>query len=80
DNDKPKGNNVAGPLVVNIVEHNNSTMYNDNRGKRKYHDTKADPNRKSKVTCWNGGKPGHLKKDCKVEKLATRPMVQAQIV
>ncbi|GKC01868.1 hypothetical protein Tco_0993478 [Tanacetum coccineum] len=25
DNDKPKGNNVAGLLVVNMVEHNNST-------------------------------------------------------
>ncbi|GKD86901.1 hypothetical protein Tco_1358055, partial [Tanacetum coccineum] len=25
DSDKPKGNNVVGPLVVNMVEHNNST-------------------------------------------------------
>nr|GEV11918.1 zinc finger, CCHC-type [Tanacetum cinerariifolium] len=25
DSDKPKGNNVAGPLVVNMVEHNNSS-------------------------------------------------------
>ncbi|GJY96357.1 hypothetical protein Tco_0513267 [Tanacetum coccineum] len=25
DNDKPKGNNVAGPSVVNMVEHNNSS-------------------------------------------------------
>nr|GEU84094.1 zinc finger, CCHC-type [Tanacetum cinerariifolium] len=24
DSDKPKGNNVAGPLVVNMMEHNNS--------------------------------------------------------
>ena len=24
DSDKPKSNNVAGPLVVNMVEHNNS--------------------------------------------------------
>ncbi|GJT36515.1 zinc finger, CCHC-type containing protein [Tanacetum coccineum] len=30
DNDKPKGNNVAGPSVVN-VRHNNSSRYNDNR-------------------------------------------------
>ncbi|GJT89750.1 zinc finger, CCHC-type containing protein [Tanacetum coccineum] len=66
DNDKPKGNNVAGPLVVNMLEHNNSSRYNDNKGKCKYHDnTKADPNKKSKVTCWKCGKPGHLKKDCK---------------
>ncbi|GKB08158.1 zinc finger, CCHC-type containing protein [Tanacetum coccineum] len=34
-------------------------------GKRKHHDTKADPNKKPKVTCWKYGKPGHLKKDCK---------------
>ncbi|GJY36492.1 zinc finger, CCHC-type containing protein [Tanacetum coccineum] len=63
---KPKGNNVAGPSVVNMVEHNNSSRYTDNRGKRKHHDnTKADPNKKSKVTCWKCGKPGHLKNDCK---------------
>nr|GEV11729.1 zinc finger, CCHC-type [Tanacetum cinerariifolium] len=65
DNDKPKGNNVVGPLVVNMVEHNNSFRYNDNRGKCKHHETKADPNKKLKVTCWKCGKLGHLKKDCK---------------
>nr|GEY14298.1 zinc finger, CCHC-type [Tanacetum cinerariifolium] len=48
-----------------MVEHNNSSRYNDNKGKRKRHDTKADPNKKPKVTCWKCGKPGHLKKDCK---------------
>ncbi|GJV24819.1 zinc finger, CCHC-type containing protein [Tanacetum coccineum] len=31
DSDQPKGNNVAGPSVVNMVEHNNSTKYNDNK-------------------------------------------------
>ncbi|GKA28547.1 hypothetical protein Tco_0714792 [Tanacetum coccineum] len=51
DSYKPKGNNVAGPSVVNMVEHNCSTRYTDNTGKRKHHDTKADPNKKSKVTC-----------------------------
>nr|GEZ06604.1 zinc finger, CCHC-type [Tanacetum cinerariifolium] len=65
DNDKIKGNNVAGPSVVNMVEHNNSSRYNDHKGKRKHHDTRANPNKKSKVTCWKYGKPGHLKKDCK---------------
>nr|GEW04382.1 zinc finger, CCHC-type [Tanacetum cinerariifolium] len=65
DNDKRKGNNVAGPSVVNKVEHNNSSKYNENKGKRKHHDIKADPNKKPKVTCWKCGKPGHLKKDCK---------------
>ncbi|GKB08968.1 zinc finger, CCHC-type containing protein [Tanacetum coccineum] len=48
-----------------MVEHNNSSRYNDNRGKRKHHDTKADSNKKPKVTCWKCGKPRHLKKDCK---------------
>ncbi|GJT87806.1 zinc finger, CCHC-type containing protein [Tanacetum coccineum] len=51
--------------VVNMVEHNNSSRYNDNMGKRKHHNTKADPNKKPKVTCWKCGKPGYLKKDCK---------------
>ncbi|GJY82140.1 zinc finger, CCHC-type containing protein [Tanacetum coccineum] len=66
DSDKPKGNNVTGPSVINMVEHNNSSRYNENKGKRKHHDnTKADPNKKYKVTCWKCGKPIHLKKDCK---------------
>ncbi|GJY55403.1 zinc finger, CCHC-type containing protein [Tanacetum coccineum] len=73
DSDKPKGNNVAGPSVVNMVEHNNSSRYNDNKGKRKHHDnTKANPNKNSKVTCWKCGKPGHLKKDCKGGKVGNK--------
>ncbi|GKD25422.1 zinc finger, CCHC-type containing protein, partial [Tanacetum coccineum] len=76
DNDKPKGNNVVGPSVFNIIEHNNSSKYNDNKGKRKHHDnTKADSNKKSKVTYWKCGKPRQLKRIAKVEKLATKPMV-----
>ncbi|GKA93203.1 zinc finger, CCHC-type containing protein [Tanacetum coccineum] len=55
DSDKPKGNNVAGPSVVNMVEHNNSSRYNDNKGKHKHHDnTRADPNKKAKPTCIKG--------------------------
>ncbi|GKE13954.1 hypothetical protein Tco_1421531 [Tanacetum coccineum] len=77
DSDKLKGNNVASHSVVNIVEHNNSFRYNDNKGKRKPQDTKADPKKKSKVTYWKCRKPGHLKRIARVEKLATRPMVQA---
>nr|GEV73785.1 zinc finger, CCHC-type [Tanacetum cinerariifolium] len=72
DNDKPKGNNVAGPSVFNMVEHNNSSGYNDNKGKRKHHDTKADPNKKPKVTCWKCAKPGHLKKDCKASNIGNK--------
>ncbi|GKD27923.1 zinc finger, CCHC-type containing protein [Tanacetum coccineum] len=38
-----------------MVEHNNSFRYTDNRGKCKHQaDTKADPNKKSKVTCTSG--------------------------
>ncbi|GJY70468.1 zinc finger, CCHC-type containing protein [Tanacetum coccineum] len=66
DNDKPKGNNVAGASVVNMVEHNNSTRYNENKGKRKHHDnTRTNPNKKAKPTCWKCGKTGHIKKDYK---------------
>ncbi|GJX43056.1 zinc finger, CCHC-type containing protein [Tanacetum coccineum] len=57
DSDKPKDNNVAGPSVVNTVEHTNSSRYNDNKGKRKHHDnTRAAPNKKAKPTCWKFGK------------------------
>ncbi|GKA77853.1 zinc finger, CCHC-type containing protein [Tanacetum coccineum] len=66
DSDKLKGNNVAGPSVVNMVEHNNSFRYNDDKGKCKHHDnTRADPNKKAKPTCWKCGKTGHIKRDCK---------------
>ncbi|GKE39870.1 zinc finger, CCHC-type containing protein [Tanacetum coccineum] len=71
DSDKPKGNNVVSPSVVNMVEHN-SFRYNDNKGKHKYQDTKADPNKKSKVTCWKCEKPRHLKKDCKGGKVGNK--------
>ncbi|GJT83016.1 hypothetical protein Tco_1057358 [Tanacetum coccineum] len=65
DSDKPKSNNVVGPSVINMVEHNNSSRYNDNKGKRKHHDnTRADPNKKAKPTCWKcGKKTGHIKSE-----------------
>nr|GEV08362.1 zinc finger, CCHC-type [Tanacetum cinerariifolium] len=66
DSDKPKGNNVVGPSVVNMVKHNNSSRYNDNKGKRKHHDnTRIDPNKNAKLTCWKCGKTCHIKRDCK---------------
>nr|GEX16622.1 zinc finger, CCHC-type [Tanacetum cinerariifolium] len=58
--------------IVNMVEHNNSSTYNDNKGKRKHHDTRANPNKKPKVTCWNCGKLRHLKKDCKAGNIGNR--------
>nr|GEU77090.1 zinc finger, CCHC-type [Tanacetum cinerariifolium] len=72
ENDKPKGNYIAGLSVVNMVEHNNSFRYNDHKGKRKHHDTRANPNKKPKVTCWKCRKPGHLKKDCKSGNVGNR--------
>ncbi|GKE31466.1 zinc finger, CCHC-type containing protein, partial [Tanacetum coccineum] len=74
DSDKPKSNNVAGPSVVNMVEHNNSSRCNDNKGKRKHHDnTRADPNKKAKPTCWKCGKTGHIKRDCKGVNVGNKP-------
>ncbi|GJT25196.1 zinc finger, CCHC-type containing protein [Tanacetum coccineum] len=66
DSDKPKSNNVVGPSIINMIEHNNSTWYNDNKGKRKHHDnTRVDPNKKAKPTCWKCGQTGHIKRDFK---------------
>ncbi|GKE51605.1 zinc finger, CCHC-type containing protein [Tanacetum coccineum] len=49
-----------------MVEHNNSSSYNDNKGIRKHHDnTGTDPNKKAKPTCWKCGKTDHIKRDCK---------------
>ncbi|GKE78771.1 zinc finger, CCHC-type containing protein [Tanacetum coccineum] len=79
DSDKPKSNNVAGPSVVNMVEHNNSSRYNDNKGKRKnYDNTRADPNKKAKPTCWKCGKTGHIKSDCKGVNVGNKAMDQEQ--
>nr|GEU42885.1 zinc finger, CCHC-type [Tanacetum cinerariifolium] len=72
DSHKPKGNNVVGLSVFNMVEHNNSIRYNDNKGKRKHQDTKDDPKKKPKVTFWKCGKHGHLKKDCKSGKVSNK--------
>ncbi|GJR45674.1 zinc finger, CCHC-type containing protein [Tanacetum coccineum] len=48
-------------------------VYTNNRGKRKHHgNTKADPNKKPKVTCWKCGKPGHLKKNCEGGKVSNK--------
>nr|GEW00800.1 zinc finger, CCHC-type [Tanacetum cinerariifolium] len=42
DSDKPKGNNIAGPSVVNMVEHKNSSRYNDIKCKREKVGNKAN--------------------------------------
>lgn len=70
DNDKPKSSNATGASVFNMVEHNNSTRYNDNKGKRKHQDnTRAYPNKKETPTYWKCGKSGHIKRDFKGVKI-----------
>ncbi|GKD08010.1 hypothetical protein Tco_1187695 [Tanacetum coccineum] len=50
-----------------MVEHNNSSWYDDNKGKCKHHDNiRADPKKKAKPTCWKCGKNGYIKRDFKV--------------
>ncbi|GKC13270.1 zinc finger, CCHC-type containing protein [Tanacetum coccineum] len=50
-----------------MVEHNNSSLYDDNKGKCKHHDNiRADPKKKAKPTCWKCGKNGYIKMDFKV--------------
>nr|GEV83240.1 zinc finger, CCHC-type [Tanacetum cinerariifolium] len=46
DSDKPKGNNVAGPSVVNMVEHNNSSRVPNKRNRITPYElwTKKKPN------------------------------------
>nr|GEU82699.1 zinc finger, CCHC-type [Tanacetum cinerariifolium] len=55
---------ILGRFTQHKMNMDESIQVQYNRGKRKHHDTKADPNKKPKVTCWKCGKPGHLKKDC----------------
>nr|GEY22510.1 zinc finger, CCHC-type [Tanacetum cinerariifolium] len=77
DSDKPKDNKVFSPSVVNMVEHNNSSGYNDNKGKHKPHDTRANPNKKTNLTCWKCGKLRHLKKDCKASNIGNRANISS---
>nr|GEU97172.1 zinc finger, CCHC-type [Tanacetum cinerariifolium] len=42
------------------------------QGNRKHHDTKANPKKKPKVTCWKCGKPGHLKRDYKAHNVSNK--------
>ncbi|GJZ06533.1 zinc finger, CCHC-type containing protein [Tanacetum coccineum] len=57
-------------LLVHLLSIWWSIRYNDNKGKRKYQDnTKSNPSKKSKLTCWKYGKSGHLRRDCKDVKI-----------
>nr|GEU94285.1 zinc finger, CCHC-type [Tanacetum cinerariifolium] len=62
-----------GPILrLRSCKAENDPKYNDNKGKRKHHDTKANPNKIPKVTCWKCGKPRHLKKNCKADNVSNR--------
>nr|GEU79513.1 hypothetical protein [Tanacetum cinerariifolium] len=78
DNDKLKGNNVVGPLVVNMMEHNNSFRYNDNKCECKHHDNGLILTRRLNLLVGNVVKLVTLKGIAKVLMLATKPMVQTQ--
>nr|GEW09930.1 zinc finger, CCHC-type [Tanacetum cinerariifolium] len=67
DSDKPKGNNVVGPSVVNIVEHNNSISTMTIKVNM---NIRTHPKKMSKLTCWKYGKPGHLKRITKDDDVA----------
>ncbi|GJZ81425.1 zinc finger, CCHC-type containing protein [Tanacetum coccineum] len=67
---KGKGKDIAGSSFVNMVEDDKNKKNNKNSkgNKRKFHEKKNDSNKRSKMTCWKYGKPGHFKKDCRVKK------------
>ncbi|GKE34339.1 hypothetical protein Tco_1453661, partial [Tanacetum coccineum] len=70
DSDKPKSNNVVGPSIVNMVEHNNSSKYNNNKGKR------LIITRRQNLLVGNVAKPFTLKGNAKVLMLATKPWIR----
>ncbi|GKB11333.1 zinc finger, CCHC-type containing protein [Tanacetum coccineum] len=67
---KGKGKDIAGSSSINMVEDDKNKKNNKNSkgNKRKFHEKKNDSNKRSKMTCWKYGKPGHFKKDCRVKK------------
>ncbi|GKE13660.1 zinc finger, CCHC-type containing protein, partial [Tanacetum coccineum] len=65
-----KGKDISGSSSVNMVKDDENKKNNKNSkgNKRKFHEKKNDSNKRSKMTCWKCGKPGHFKKDCRVKK------------
>nr|GEX10995.1 zinc finger, CCHC-type [Tanacetum cinerariifolium] len=72
DIDKLKGNNVVGPLVVNMMEHNNSFRYKDNKCKCKHHDNGLILTRRLNVLVGNVAKLTTLKGIAKDDDVAWR--------
>jgi hypothetical protein len=70
EDDKGKGKEIAGPSV-NMVEEGGKNDYNKNKGKKCAFKNKKGSfgaNKKPKLECWNCGKTGHFKKDCRFGK------------
>ncbi|GJX83516.1 hypothetical protein Tco_0332997 [Tanacetum coccineum] len=72
DSDKPNGNNVVGPSVVNMVEHNNFSRYNDSINSMITQGLILT--RRQNLLVGNVAKLVTLKGIAKVLMLATKPM------
>ncbi|VFQ98438.1 unnamed protein product [Cuscuta campestris] len=70
DQEGKKVKDIAGPSSINMVEDEGFTkVKNKSKGKkRKSGNTPKPANKKSKMGCWNCGKPGHFKQDCRIGK------------
>ncbi|GJS20023.1 zinc finger, CCHC-type containing protein, partial [Tanacetum coccineum] len=67
DSDKGKGKEVVGPSV-NMAEERKNKNNKQNKGKKrdfKEHGSGLGSNKKPKLECWNCGKTGHFKRDCR---------------
>ncbi|KAD3337752.1 hypothetical protein E3N88_33272 [Mikania micrantha] len=73
ENEKGKGKTVDNNSTVNMVEtQNKPKKANKNqKGKRKFKGNDQGSNKKEKKVCWNCGKPGHIKRDCRVKMKGT---------
>ncbi|KAD6119978.1 hypothetical protein E3N88_11249 [Mikania micrantha] len=73
ETDKGKGKIEENKSSVNMVETDNKfkRFHKGKKGKRKFKGNDHGSNKKGKMVCWNYGKPGHLKRDCRVKMKGT---------
>nr|GEU75000.1 PB1 domain-containing protein [Tanacetum cinerariifolium] len=68
-----KSVNTLTQIVIKEIQVADEFQYHENKGKRKHHDnTRVDPNKKAKPTCWKYGKTGHIKRDCKGDNVGNK--------